>query len=264
MTTTVPPRRMFDGIASDAAVIPTTAQLVAGYVDGDYVWSAADWARFPHSVHVGIAVNSTTNAGQVLDVESGDATPAQSVTWVVTRRGSGADPTVYCSESNWPSVRSAFQSSSVTEPHYWIADYDGSTTIPTGAVAHQYESTSNWDLSSVADYWPGVDPASAPPITEEDDEMQQIEPTADHPGEYAYGVPSGKTQVAFVADGYAMAPARLRVVAWVGNNAQVHDGVQLGGAAPSHYATVALPTGTDALTVRREDTSAFPVGVYLI
>lgn len=258
-------RTMYDGIDSDADVIPTDAQLVAGYVDGDYVWTAAEWARFPHSVHVRIAVKSTTNAGSVLDVETGDATPAESVTWVLTRRGAGADPTVYCNASTWPAVRSAFHARSVAEPHYWIADYDGSTAIPAGAVAHQYESTSRWDLSSVADYWPGVDPAPnpAPQGTEEDEDMQQIEPTADHPGEYAYGVPSGKTKVAFVADGYAMAPAKLRVVNWVGNNPQVHDGVQVGGTA-AHYVTVALPSGASAVTVRREDSSAFPVGVYLI
>lgn len=257
-------RTMYDGIDSDADVIPTDAQLVAGYVDGDYAWGTADWARFPHSVHVGIAVSSSTNSGSVLDVETGDATPAESVTWVLTRRRSGADPTVYCNTSTWPTVRSAFQSRSVAEPHYWVASYDGNTAIPAGAVAHQYESTARWDLSSVVDYWPGVDSAPTPPDTKEDDDMQQIEPTANHPGEYAYGVPSGKTKVAFVADGYAMAPARLRVVTWVGNSPQVHDGVQLGGTAAAHYTTIALPSGTNAVTVRREDASAFPVGVYLI
>jgi hypothetical protein len=256
---------MYDGIDSDADVIPTSAQLVAGYIDGDYVWTAADWARFPHSVHVAIAVRSTTNGGQVLDVETGNASPAESVTWVKMRRGAGTDPTVYCSESTWSSVRSEFQGSSVTEPHYWIASYDGNTAIPSGAIAHQYESTANWDLSSVADYWPGVDPAPAPapkPDTEED-VMQQIEPTADHPGEYAYGVPSGKTSVSFVADGYGLPPAQLRVVTWSGNAPLVHNGVELGGAGAAHYATIALPSGTTAVTVHREDTSAFPVGVCL-
>jgi hypothetical protein len=258
---------MYDGIDSDADVIPTNAQLVAGYVDGDYVWSTADWARFPHSVHVGIAVRSSTDAGNVLDVETGDATPVESVTWVLARRNSGADPTVYCNTSTWPSVRSAFQSRSVTEPHYWVANYNGDTAIPSGAVAHQYETTARWDLSSVADYWPGVDSAAPPapsPDTEEDDDMQQIEPIAIHPGEYAYGVPSGKTKVAFVADGYALPPAKLRVVTWVGNSPQVHDGVQLGGSSSAHYTTIALASGTSAVTVRREDSSAFPVGVYLI
>jgi len=259
-------RTMYDGIASDAAVIPTSAQLVGGYVDGNYVWTAADWARFPHSVHVGIAVKSTTNAGIVLDVEAGNATPAESVDWVLARRRSGADPTVYCSQSDWPSVRSAFKARSVAEPHYWIANYNGDKAIPAGAIAHQYESTARWDLSSVADYWPGVDKPPTPahsPDTEEDD-MQQIEPTAVHPGEYAYGVPPGRTKVSFVADGYNLSPAKLRVVTWVGNNAQVHDGVLVGGSGAPRSVTLALPGGANAVTVHREDASAFPVGVYLL
>jgi hypothetical protein len=263
-------RTMYDGIDSDAEVIPTNAQLVAGYVDGGYVWTAADWARFPHSVHVLIAVSSSTNAGSVLDCEKGDATPAESVTWVVARRRAGADPTVYCDTSTWPAVRAAFAAAKEAEPHYWVASYDGNTAIPAGAMAHQYESTARWDLSSVADYWPGVDPAPIPtppaivPASESEDDMQQIEPTSAHPGEYAYGVPSGKTKVAFVADGYSLAPAKLRVVTWVGNSPQVHDGVALGGSAKEHYAAVALPAGCNAVTVRREDASEFPVGVYLI
>lgn len=150
-------RSMYDGINSDASVIPTTAQLVAGYVDGDYVWSPADWARFPNSVHVLIAVHQTTNAGQVLDVERGNASPAESVGWVQMRRAAGADPTVYCSLDLWPTVRAAFVG--VPEPHWWIASYDGVAQIPSGAVAKQYENGPSWDLSVVADYWPGVDPA---------------------------------------------------------------------------------------------------------
>ena len=166
-------RIMYDGIDSDAAVIPTGAALVAGYVDGDYAWTAADWARFPASVHVKIAVKSTTNAGSVLDVETGDATPAESVNWALTRRGSGADPTVYCNTTTWPAVRSAFQARRVPEPHYWVASYNSDPAIPAGAIAHQYASFTRWDLSSVADYWPGVDPvpsaASKPVQLEEDD-----------------------------------------------------------------------------------------------
>jgi hypothetical protein len=159
---------MYDGIASDAAAIPANAQLVAGYVDGRYAWSAADWAHFPRSIHVGIAVRPTTNAGIVLDCEPGNCTPAESVDWVLLRRAAGVDPTVYCNELNpttgWPAVRAAFRARGVAEPHYWVAKYDGSTAIPAGAVAKQYAETARWDLSSVADYWPGVDPAPKPAV----------------------------------------------------------------------------------------------------
>jgi len=46
-------RTCYDAI--HPANIPTNAQMVAGYVDGRYAWSAADWARFPHSVKARIA-----------------------------------------------------------------------------------------------------------------------------------------------------------------------------------------------------------------
>lgn len=157
-------RTMYDGIT--ASRLPTSAQLVAGYVDGLYAWSAADWARFPNGVKVRIACFASTDDGVVLDCEPGNCTPAQSVDWVLMRRRAGVDPTVYCNEldpvAGWPAVRAAFRARGVPEPHYWVANYSvnqGSPQIPAGAVALQYADKGAYDLSVVADYWPGVDPA---------------------------------------------------------------------------------------------------------
>ena len=152
---------------------------------------------------------------------------------------------------------------------YNEAGWTGKAYAPADA-ADQFVDTGAFDLNEFAtdaSLWDTRPPApiqAAPAAATEEDDMQQIEPTRDHPGEYAYGVTAGKTKVAFVADGYALAPAKLRVATWVGNNPQVHEGVTLGGTASEHYATVALPPGCNAVTVRREDSSAFPVGVYLI
>src|SRR5215472_18251433 len=129
-------RIMYDSITPSA--IPTTAALVAGYVDGAYAWSTADWARFPHSAKVRIAVFPSTNDGHVLDVEQGDATPAQAPGWVRMRRAAGVDPTIYCNTNTWSAVIYAFHIADVSPPHYWIAHYDGTTTIPSGAVAKQF------------------------------------------------------------------------------------------------------------------------------
>lgn len=153
-------RILYDSVT--AANIPVTAQMVAGYVDGRYAWSAADWARFPAAVHVRIAVFASTNDGHVLDVERGDATPAQAVGWVQRRRAAGVDPTVYCglasSGYSWADVRAAFQAQGVPEPHYWVAAYPGiGAALYPGSVAHQYANPGPYDLSVVADYWPGVD-----------------------------------------------------------------------------------------------------------
>src|SRR5207302_7292844 len=103
-------RMMYDGISADAHLIPTNAPLVAGYDDGRYAWSGADWARFPSAIHVHIAVFASTDSGTVLDCEPGNATPAQSVDWVLMRRRAGVDPTVYCGRNTWwSSIRAAFQ-----------------------------------------------------------------------------------------------------------------------------------------------------------
>jgi hypothetical protein len=174
-------RTLYDSTTADD--IPTTVEVVAGYVDGRYAWSAADWARFPGAVKVRIAVRASTNDGHVLDVEPGDATPVEAPGWVAMRRRAGVDPTVYCNLSDLPTVRAAFDAAGVAQPHYWVARYDGVADIPAGCIAKQYMndpgSGGHWDLSAVADYWPGVDPApvslsSSSTISEEDYAMIRI------------------------------------------------------------------------------------------
>jgi hypothetical protein len=157
---------MYDAV--DASRIPRGVGLVAGYVDGAYRWASSDWDLFPDAVWVGIAVAAGTNLGEVLDVERGDATPDQAPGWVKRRRDNGIDPTVYCSEALWADCRAAFAGAGVAEPHWWIASWPGGgPTVPAGAVAHQYLHPGPVDVSVVADYWPGIDPAPAslpPPI----------------------------------------------------------------------------------------------------
>jgi hypothetical protein len=149
-------RIMYDAVT--ASNVPASATLVAGYGDGYYNNVAEFRARFPHAIVVEIAVSSHHNLGVVLDVETGDATPTEAPGWVTMRRSAGVDPTIYCNSSTWPSVRAAFKAAGVAEPHWWIAQYDGDPSIFPGAVAKQYADPGPYDLSSVADYWPGVDP----------------------------------------------------------------------------------------------------------
>lgn len=148
-------RTMYDSVNPNS--IPANANIVAGYVDGLYAWKS--WARFPNAIKVRIAVFASTNDGHVLDIETGDATPAQGPGWVIMRRKAGIDPTVYCNASTWSAVRAAFQAAGVAQPHYWIAEYPGNgPVIQAGAIAHQYQDVGPYDLSVVADYWPGIDP----------------------------------------------------------------------------------------------------------
>lgn len=157
-------RTMYDAVT--AANIPADAKMVAGYVDQIVLkpWTAADWARFPGATKVEIVKKATSDFGHVLDVEPGDATPAQAPGWAAMRRRAGADPTIYVNASTWPSVRAEFVRQGVAPPHYWIARYDGDPAIPAewtalGCVAKQYRGdvAPGYDLSSVPGAWPGVD-----------------------------------------------------------------------------------------------------------
>jgi hypothetical protein len=152
--------------STDPNAIPASAEMVAGYIDGInrkvvMAWESAFQGRFKSAVQVRIAVLPWTNDGHVLDVETGDATPGSAPGWVRMRRAAGVDPTVYCNRANWAEIRQAFQTQGVPEPHYWLAAYDNDPTIPDGCVAKQYANEvftgGNYDLSSVAPVWPGVD-----------------------------------------------------------------------------------------------------------
>jgi hypothetical protein len=160
------PRTMYDAVT--VANIPAGALMVAGYVDGHYANLAAMRARFPHALIVPIAVRASTNDGLVLDIETGDATPAEGPGWVTMRRAAGEDPSVYCNTSTWPAVKAAFASAGVTPPHYWVAQYDGNPAIPAGAVAKQYSNPGPFDISAVADHWPGIDKGADMPLNSAD------------------------------------------------------------------------------------------------
>ena len=70
---------------------------------------------------------------------------------------------MYCSLNDWPKVRQAFVTAKVREPHYWIAAYPGNgAKLYPGSIAHQYANPGPYDISVVADYWPGVDPKPVP------------------------------------------------------------------------------------------------------
>jgi hypothetical protein len=147
------------------AVTPTNivrnAPMVAGYIDGDFEWSPADWALFPNSTKVRIATSAATNDGDVLDVERFDAFPEQAAGWVAMRRkATGKQKTVYCSLSTWPVVKADFIPGN--SPLWWIAAYPGiGQALYQGTVAHQYADPGPVDISVVDNYWDGIDPAGS-------------------------------------------------------------------------------------------------------
>jgi hypothetical protein len=166
-------RTMYDAVtASNILRHNPRPALVAGYVDKIRLepWSGDDWALFPAARKVTIVKKASTRDGHVLDVEIGDATPDQAPSWAAQRRRDGfAYPVIYCNRSTWPLVKQAFADQNVAPPLYWIATASGQPVIPDGAIAAQYLlDYQGVDVSVVADYWPGVDPA---PAQGDDDDM---------------------------------------------------------------------------------------------
>lgn len=113
--------------------IPADTPVVAGYGDGRWVWSSDDWARFP-GVKLSIVV-FPQHSGDILDVEQGDAAPADVPGWLDRfarmgrRRG-----TVYCNRDTIAAVRAAVGPRPFD---WWAATLDGTQDVP-GAVAVQY------------------------------------------------------------------------------------------------------------------------------
>lgn len=148
------PRKFWD--STNPNDIPLAVDGVMGYENGAYAWPAAAWDRWPKTVaKVRISVNAYENVGDMLDVESGDATPAQAPHWVQLRQGSGlARPTIYMSESVWPQVQAACKGLAVD---YVVANYNNNPAIPAGAVGHQYANEpltgGHYDWTEVVDTW---------------------------------------------------------------------------------------------------------------
>jgi hypothetical protein len=168
---------MYDGINALAAGIAKSfpnAAMVAGYINGDYAWTQADWDLFPHANHVTISITASVNAGDVLDVEPGNATPEQTAGWIEQRKASGYyRPSIYCSLNTVPAVRQGTGAYILgVDYDIWVADWTGSpheVTAPGTPVATcsatQYESLTGYDVSVVYDEgWPHrTAPATKPP-----------------------------------------------------------------------------------------------------
>ena len=152
---------MFD--STDPGQIPTDADIVAGYIDGLFRWSAADWARFP-GAHVTITVFGLAGA-RVADCESGDLSAGQVAAWAVRELWALRRPTIYANRSTWPDVVGALAGLGVSlaQVDWWAADPTGVEHLVPGSVATQWAWHSlgqtgarNVDLSITDGTWPSI------------------------------------------------------------------------------------------------------------
>jgi len=122
--------------------------LVAGYVNGNFVATKEDFARFhgiPH-VHIDVLGTDPQDAG-VLDFETGNPrTPDMCVTWAKRRKAAFPGhypPVIYCDRAHLTPLFNAMNGAGleiVKDFRLWIATLDGTKTVPdmTGVTAVQF------------------------------------------------------------------------------------------------------------------------------
>lgn len=126
--------------------IPESAEVVAGYMDGEFAWPSEAWSRFPDAEKVIITVTGNLVAN-VCDVESGDLTPQQAAEWIKAKQAAGhRGATVYCSENNLSAVREACEGLAY---YIWYANWSNAPTELPGTVAHQFRAAGIYDVSYV-------------------------------------------------------------------------------------------------------------------
>ena len=121
---------MYDTVGANANRIPHTAVKVAGYVTGSGIvpWLTEDWEYFPHAGHVRIDQSIggiSPISSDVLDVESGAATPTDAVNWVLTRISRGIQwSTIYGTSSTLAAVYKALAGLIPGKPQWFYGHVD--------------------------------------------------------------------------------------------------------------------------------------------
>lgn len=143
--------------STNPSLIPVQTPIVAGYVDGDFAWSAADWARFPDAKKRRIVAVNPQSEGDTFDVERFDLTIASLVLAMhnnIDRTAEDLWP--YCDRSNQHTVEDVVWNEFGNNPRIkmWIATLDGTQVVQQyryPIVAVQYIDTGAYDESVVND-----------------------------------------------------------------------------------------------------------------
>lgn len=223
-----------------AANLPAGAGAYGAYVDGRWADLAAVRARFPRARILSIAVFARDNA-DCLDIENGDATPAQAAVWVPRQRRRGVHrPGCYESADLVDEVVARLTSAGLARPDFrlWSAHYgigphicgpDTCKACRTACDATQWTDAapglngSRVDESLLLDdFFAG---AVVPAVTEDD--MVLIE----H-GKTPFSAPAGCTRLHFVSG-----EKREVTIQWIGGHAET---AALEGM---HGLDVAVPAG---------------------
>jgi hypothetical protein len=143
------PYTIYDSVTPSA--LPA-GHVVATYATGGFAVPASQVAG---KQVVWIDTNGSDPRANALDVEPGDATPAQAATWAAQhlRAEPGNPAIIYTMRSDWPAAQSAVAGLPHWMQHkvrWWIADPTGVPHIVPGASATQWYWGKNIDLSMAA------------------------------------------------------------------------------------------------------------------
>jgi len=169
---------MYDSI--DLSQFPPNPEAVAGYVGGHWPTYNELVAKFPNALHLSIAVNAGQTA-RCLDVEPGDATPAQAPGWFANHADhSQGMPVLYGSASAVNEIVTAMSHAGYARDRYliWSAHYTFHEHICSPNVcgyppadATQWTDKAlgkNLDQSLCSDAFFGTAPVPVPTPTEEE------------------------------------------------------------------------------------------------
>ena len=117
---------MYDAITLDN--LPSDGKYFAGYVGGNWVTYPQIKARFPGATVLSIAINASETA-QCLDIETGDAVPADAPAWVLHQKT--PRPCLYASVSTMNTLISILNTAGISRAsvRLWSAHYTHSAHI---------------------------------------------------------------------------------------------------------------------------------------
>ena len=134
---------MYDSVS--LSQIPADARAVAGYDGGNWPTFRQLAGRWPHAHRLSIAVNAAED-GDCLDVENGDAIPADAPGWFRQQKARGvALPCFYGSVSVIPQIEAILAAHGIDRSQYrvWSAHYTGQPHIcgPACGLGHPADGT---------------------------------------------------------------------------------------------------------------------------
>ncbi len=141
------PQAIYDSV-SPASIPP--GQHVATYADGPFQATSASVADRGNVLW--IDTNATDTHADALDVEPGDATPAQAATWTSAKLTANPASTaiVYTFKADWSQVQASINALPTwmhSHVKYWIADPTGTPHMVPGASATQWYWGTSYDIS---------------------------------------------------------------------------------------------------------------------